>query len=110
AIGARRRGCLVPLQWRLLSGPNLPEPEFARLAEALPKGVSLERYRPDFPEMLRGCRVSISQAGYNTVLDILHSGAPAVVVPFAAGRETEQNLRAERLAARRRFGNVRGGE
>ena len=100
AIETRRRGCLVHLEWRLLSGPNLPEPEFAKLAEALPRGVSLERYRPDFPQMLRDCRVSISQAGYNTVLDILQAGAPAVVVPFAAGRETEQNLRAERLAAR----------
>ena len=50
--------------------------------------------------MLRRCHVSISQAGYNTVLDILAARAPAVVVPFASGRETEQTLRAERLAAR----------
>ena len=50
--------------------------------------------------MLRRCRVSVSQAGYNTVLDILAAGAPAVLVPFAEERETEQTLRAERLAAR----------
>ena len=50
--------------------------------------------------MLRRCRVSVSQAGYNTVLDILAARAAAVVVPFASGRETEQSLRAERLAAR----------
>jgi predicted glycosyltransferase len=50
--------------------------------------------------MLRRCRVSVSQAGYNTVLDILAARVPAVVVPFAAERETEQQLRAERLAAR----------
>jgi predicted glycosyltransferase len=43
--------------------------------------------------------VSVSQAGYNTILDILAAGAPAVVVPFASERETEQTLRAERLAA-----------
>ena len=49
--------------------------------------------------MLRRCRVSVSQAGYNTVLDILTAGARAVVVPFASERETEQRLRAERLAA-----------
>ena len=49
--------------------------------------------------MLRRCRVSVSQAGYNTVLDILAAGARAVVVPFASERETEQGLRAERLAA-----------
>jgi predicted glycosyltransferase len=100
AIETRRRGCLANLGWRLLAGPNLPEPEFAALAAGLPAGVVLERYRPEFPQMLRRCRVSVSQAGYNTVLDILAARAAAVVVPFASGRETEQSLRAERLAAR----------
>ncbi len=100
AIETRRQGCLANLRWRLLAGPNLPEPEFAALAAALPETVVFERYRPDFPQILRRCRVSVSQAGYNTVLDILAARAAAVVVPFASGRETEQSLRAERLAGR----------
>jgi predicted glycosyltransferase len=100
AIETRRQGCLANLRWRVLSGLNLSEPEFAALATDLPEGVVLERYRPDFPQILRRCRVSVSQAGYNTVLDILAARAAAVVVPFASGRETEQSLRAERLAAR----------
>lgn len=99
ALAARRSGCLAELRWRLLAGPNLPAAEFETLAERLPDRVVLERFRIDFPEMLRRCRVSISQAGYNTALDILAARTPAVVVPFAAGRETEQRLRAERLAA-----------
>ncbi len=99
AIETRRQGCLANLKWRLLGGPNLSDPEFAALATALPEEVVLERYRPDFPQILRRCRVSVSQAGYNTVLDILAARAAAVVVPFASGRETEQSLRAERLAA-----------
>jgi predicted glycosyltransferase len=100
AIETRRRGCLTNLRWRLLAGPNLPEPQFAALAAGLSEGVVLERYRPDFPHILQRCRVSVSQAGYNTVLDILAARAAAVVVPFASGRETEQSLRAQRLAAR----------
>ena len=36
------------------------------------------------------------------MLDILDAGARAVLVPFAAGAETEQTLRAELLAARGR--------
>ncbi len=99
ALEARRRGCLADCRWRLLTGPNLPAAEFAALAANLPQGVVVERYRTDFPQMLRRCRVSVSQAGYNTVLDILASGAAAVLVPFAELRETEQNLRARRLAA-----------
>jgi predicted glycosyltransferase len=59
----------------------------------------VERFRPDLPGLLRQCRVSVSQAGYNTVLDIVTARARAVLAPFAAERETEQLMRAERLAA-----------
>ena len=100
ALEARREGCLATADWRLLAGPNLPDGAFEMLARHLPERVFLERYRRDFTQILRRCRVSISQAGYNTVLDILAARARAVVVPFAAERETEQQLRAERLAAR----------
>lgn len=99
ALETRRRGCLSDLTWRLLAGPNLPAETFDRLAGSLPAGVVLDRYRREFPQMLRRCRVSVSQAGYNTILNILAASAPAVVVPFASERETEQQLRAERLAA-----------
>ena len=100
ALAARQRGCLADLGWRLLAGPNLPPAQFAALSVKLPDRVILERYRADFPQMLRRCRVSVSQAGYNTVLDILGARAAAVLVPFADLRETEQTLRAEWLAAR----------
>jgi predicted glycosyltransferase len=106
AIETRRQGYLANFTWRLLAGHNLPEPEFATLAAGLPEGVVLERYRSDFPQILRRCRVSVSQAGYNTVVDILAARAAAVVVPFASERETEQSLRAERLASRGVLGLV----
>jgi len=100
AVEARRRGCLNGLTWRLLAGPNLPAGTFEELAGGLPAGAVLERYRQEFPQMLRRCRVSVSQAGYNTILNLLAARVPAVVVPFASEGETEQQLRAERLAAR----------
>lgn len=99
AMEARRRGCLADSPWRLLAGSHLPDAEFGRLRAAAPAGVSVERFRSDFPALLRHCRVSVSQLGYNTALDLLAARVPAVVVPFAAGNETEQELRAERLAA-----------
>ena len=99
ALAARKRGCLAHLPWRILTGANLPEAEFAALSRELPPGVTVERFRPDFRALLRGCRVSVSQAGYNTALDLLAARVRAVLVPFAAERETEQLLRAERLAA-----------
>jgi predicted glycosyltransferase len=98
ALAARRSGCLADHSWRLLTGTNLPEADFAALKADLPAGVIVERFCYNFVGLLRGCRVSVSQAGYNTVLDILAARARAVLVPFAAGRETEQLMRAERLA------------
>jgi predicted glycosyltransferase len=99
ALAARRLGCLADLGWRLLAGPNLPSAQFAELMADLPDGVVVERYRADFPQMLQRCRMSVSQAGYNTVLEILAARAAAVLVPFADLRETEQTLRTARLAA-----------
>lgn len=99
ALAARRSGCLAGSSWRLIAGNNLPEADFVALRAGAPPGVAVERFRHDLAGLLRGCRVSVSQAGYNTVLDILAARARAVLVPFAAARETEQLLRAERLAA-----------
>jgi predicted glycosyltransferase len=99
ALAARRSGCLAELPWRLITGTNLPESDFAALSEDTLPGVVIERFCYNFVGLLRGCRVSVSQAGYNTVLDILATQARAVLVPFAAERETEQLVRAERLAA-----------
>jgi predicted glycosyltransferase len=60
----------------------------------------VEPARPDFPGLLRRARLSVSQAGYNTVMDVLAAGIPGVVVPYAGGLESEQTLRARRLAER----------
>jgi predicted glycosyltransferase len=60
----------------------------------------LERFRQDFPALMAAARLSISQAGYNTVMDILSSGSRALVLPFAEGGESEQTLRARLLAKR----------
>jgi predicted glycosyltransferase len=98
ALAARLSGCLAGLPWRLITGLNLPEADFADLCAAAPPDVTVERFCYNFVGLLRGCRVSVSQAGYNTVLDILGARAHAVLVPFAAERETEQLVRAERLA------------
>jgi len=88
----------------------LPKADFVAMRQADPPGVAVERFAPDLAALLRGCHVSVSQAGYNTVLDILAAGARAVLVPFAAERETEQLRRAERLAGLGAVELVREGE
>jgi len=44
--------------------------------------------------------LSVSQAGYNTVMETLAARARAVVVPFAGGGEAEQSMRTRLLVAR----------
>jgi predicted glycosyltransferase len=98
ALAARPLSPLAGVPWRLIAGPHLPAADFAALAATLPDGVILERFRDDFPALLRRCVLSISQAGYNTTLDIIRARARAIVVPFAAAGETEQTLRSALLA------------
>ena len=84
-------------RWCIITGPNFPKPEQAALAAKLPRGVKLEAFRSDFPGLLAGAELSVSQAGYNTVCDILRARCRAVLIPFAEGGETEQSERATRL-------------
>ncbi len=83
--------------WALITGPNLPQQDFDAISAAAPSHVSVFRFRRDFASLLSGARLSVSQAGYNTVCDILRAGCRALLVPFIAGGETEQTVRAERL-------------
>lgn len=101
AIAARALSALAASTWRVLVGPGVPEAAFAALAERGGRaGVSVERHRPDYRALVARARVSVSQAGYNTVQDVLAARTPAVLVPFAAEGETEQPMRAARLATR----------
>lgn len=104
AIRARPLSTLTDVRWRVLVGAGIGERQFAQLValaqELNSDGVVVERNRPDFTALLRRCRLSISQAGYNTVLETLQAGARCVLVPFAGASETEQTLRARILAER----------
>lgn len=89
------------LPMRIVAGPFLPEPDWRALqAEAGPlDGLRLERSVPNLAGEIRKAGASVSQCGYNTALELVLSGTPALVVPFAEGREDEQTKRARRLAA-----------
>ncbi len=78
--------------WRLLTGRDL-----SRAAESPEAGLIIEPNRPDFFSLLSRCALSVSQAGYNTTLDVLASGARSLMIPFSGDGETEQNDRAQAL-------------
>jgi predicted glycosyltransferase len=104
ALAARPLTRMADAPWRLITGPNLPPAE--RQALVAPAGVTIDTLRHDYREILSRAALSVSQAGYNTVMDILVTGVRAVLVPFSTGKETEQTLRACLLAERGRVQTV----
>jgi predicted glycosyltransferase len=99
AIEARALTALAQAPWRLVAGGNLAADRFANLEARLPDGMALDRHRADFDALFANSLLSVSQAGYNTVVEGLRLGKPMVLVPFETASETEQRIRAERLAS-----------
>jgi predicted glycosyltransferase len=97
-MAARPRTPLAGNIWRLLVGPNLPTGKRSALAAS--EGIVVEPARADFTTLLANATLSISQAGYNTVVETLSCADRAVLVPFGTARETEQADRAQLLAER----------
>ena len=89
----------LPLPMKIIAGPFLPEEQWQALQEmsAGRPGLCLCRSVPDLPSELECASASVSQCGYNTALEVLRSGIPALFVPFATEEEDEQMSRARRL-------------
>lgn len=85
----------------IVAGPFLPEPAWAALVRTAGRQprVELRRAVPNLAAMLAGAAGSISQCGYNTAMDLIATGVPALVIPFRTEREDEQIKRAARLDA-----------
>jgi len=99
ALAARPLTRHARTPWRLITGHNLPEADFAELACRADDGIVIERFRADLPALFTRAALSISQAGYNTAIELLQARVPMVLVPFAEAAETEQTLRARLLTA-----------
>jgi predicted glycosyltransferase len=85
----------------VVAGPFLPDPGWQWLQQEAAGSPHLHVVRrvDDLCAEMARSTLSLSQAGYNTTMDILRAGTPAVVVPYSAGREDEQASRARRLEA-----------
>lgn len=87
-----------PPRLTIFTGPFLDEAAFDRLraGSSTHALASVERFAGNFPELLAAADLSLSLAGYNTTMNVLAAGPPALVWPFAQNRE--QAMRANRLA------------
>ncbi len=92
----------LPVRMQVFTGPFLSAEETARLQQQSDRRLQVDRFTTNFPAWLQAADLSISMAGYNTCMNILATGVPALVHPFAQNRE--QGLRARLLAERRLLG------
>ena len=89
---------------QVFTGPYLSDRDFKQLSSDCRgdreenRAIKLERFSNDFPAWLAAADLSISMGGYNTTMNLIAAGCPALVYPFAQNHE--QRLRAERLADR----------
>lgn len=107
---ALRTAALMPdHSWRILVGGSDSAARINRLRQ-IPSPALLEPARPDFRQMLRHATASVSMCGYNTALDLLQAGTPSVLIPFDAGKEVEQSLRANSLRPLAGFDVIRSAD
>lgn len=94
---AAQASALSPLRWHLFVGGADAAETCAALRRLGP--ATVEPNRADYRARLGGAAASVSLAGYNTVLEALQAGTPALMVPMEEGGEREQAIRAVAFAA-----------
>lgn len=88
------------LSTTIVAGPFLPADDWAAINVAAERSphLTVVRQVDHLADEIACSTLSVSQCGYNTFLDLVRAGTPAVVVPYAEGKEDEQLRRARQLA------------
>ncbi len=102
AAAARAVALLPPpldeARLHIFTGPFIPAQDLSRLRDLAGPRVVIARFSTDFLSYLAAADLSVSMAGYNTTMNLLAVGVPALVWPF--GQNREQRMRTGRLADR----------
>jgi predicted glycosyltransferase len=84
------------IKLQIFSGPYTKEEEIQFLRSQATSNIKVERFSPYFAEWLQAADLAVSMAGYNTTMNTLSAGVPALFYPF--NQNQEQRLRICRLA------------
>jgi UDP-N-acetylglucosamine:LPS N-acetylglucosamine transferase len=82
----------------MVYGPNYP----GEIPASGPRGeVFIERRRfvGELPEVIAASDLVISNAGYNTMLELRAAGTPALILPLSSTGRDDQNARAATFAS-----------
>jgi predicted glycosyltransferase len=90
----------APFRSVVVTGPFMSPRRRAEITarlQALRQPIDVVTFTDRFEELLAGTKGVVSMAGYNTTVEILSAGTPALLLPRESPRR-EQWIRAERLA------------
>ena len=85
-----------PLHLHVFTGPFMPEEEFQLLKDRSNQRLKVKRFTSRFLSYLSAADLSVSMGGYNTSMNILATGVPALIWPYPG--DHEQGIRAARMA------------
>ncbi len=97
AADARALSALADAPWTFIVGAGADGETRDHVRARMRPQDELLDHATDFRARMARAALSISQAGYNTVVDMLATGTPAMLVPYAEHGEKEQSLRAASL-------------
>lgn len=80
---------------QIFTGTYCASKDYENICSHKQYNITVDRFTDSFPDWLTVADLSISMAGYNTCMNILQTGVPALVLPFMQNRE--QTLRAKKL-------------
>lgn len=82
-------------RFKIFCGKDTPQETVEKLRLHAGQNTDIHAFSNDFDDELACASLSLSMAGYNTCMNLLQTGVPALCLPFAQNRE--QSLRIKRL-------------
>ena len=81
------------LRLEVFTGPFMDDDEFEKLRLQTRSDIRIRRFTRRFLDYLHAADLSISLAGYNTCMNLLVTGVPALVYPYYRQREQPMRLK-----------------
>ncbi|SDO76266.1 glycosyltransferase family protein [Desulforhopalus singaporensis] len=81
---------------QVFTGPYCSDEAFDQLKKEQAANIRIDRFTDSFIHWLEAADLSVSMGGYNTCMNLIRTGTPALIYPFDQNRE--QAVRAARLS------------
>ncbi len=82
------------LYLQLFCGPYSSQDLYEELLAQSSENISVDIFSDIFPQWLKEADLSISMGGYNSCMNVLTAGVPALIYPFRQNREQEMRVEA----------------